>query len=179
MIRTEAEEAYNTTIGLMNLTEGLPLDWKPSTGNNWLTTGQLLHHLTEACGGIIRGFVTGDWGVECDEAQDVDYASLSIEQMLPPAEKFPTVQTVAEALEKIRADRAMLWKLLDETDEQRLATEPAPAPWDPRPMVLGQRCLQSVHHLLTHKAQLFYYLKLQGKPVNTIHLWMGAPAGVE
>jgi len=28
-----------------------------------------------------------------------------------------------------------------------------------------------IGHLATHKAQLFYYLKLQGKPVNTGHLW--------
>jgi hypothetical protein len=28
-----------------------------------------------------------------------------------------------------------------------------------------------VGHLAQHKGQLFYYLKLQGKPVNTAHLW--------
>ena len=28
-----------------------------------------------------------------------------------------------------------------------------------------------VEHLATHKAQLFYYLKLQGKDVDTMHLW--------
>ena len=26
-------------------------------------------------------------------------------------------------------------------------------------------------HLAQHKAQLFYYLKLQGKDVNTMHLY--------
>jgi hypothetical protein len=28
-----------------------------------------------------------------------------------------------------------------------------------------------IQHLAQHKGQLFYYLKLQGKPVNTAHLW--------
>jgi hypothetical protein len=28
-----------------------------------------------------------------------------------------------------------------------------------------------VGHLNQHKGQLFYYLKLQGKDVNTMHLW--------
>jgi hypothetical protein len=28
-----------------------------------------------------------------------------------------------------------------------------------------------VEHLAQHKGQLFYYFKLQGKPVNTGHLW--------
>jgi hypothetical protein len=31
--------------------------------------------------------------------------------------------------------------------------------------------LHGIHHLQQHKGQLFYYLKLQGKPVNTEHLW--------
>ncbi len=28
-----------------------------------------------------------------------------------------------------------------------------------------------IEHLKQHKGQLFYYLKLQGKPVNTSDLW--------
>ena len=38
-------------------------------------------------------------------------------------------------------------------------------------MRLGHRLLGMIGHLTQHKAQLFYYLKLQGKPVNTMHLW--------
>jgi hypothetical protein len=38
-------------------------------------------------------------------------------------------------------------------------------------MILGHRLLQMVDHLKSHKAQLFYYFKLQGKPVHTGHLW--------
>ncbi len=36
---------------------------------------------------------------------------------------------------------------------------------------LGFQLHQMVRHLDEHKAQLFYYLKLQGKPVNTGDLW--------
>jgi hypothetical protein len=36
---------------------------------------------------------------------------------------------------------------------------------------LGRYLLQMVQHLDRHKGQLFYYLKLQGKPVNTADLW--------
>jgi hypothetical protein len=28
-----------------------------------------------------------------------------------------------------------------------------------------------IQHLERHEGQLFYYLKLQGKPVNTVDLW--------
>jgi len=38
-------------------------------------------------------------------------------------------------------------------------------------MVLGLRLLQMIEHLKMHKSQLFYYLKLQGLPVNTMDLW--------
>jgi hypothetical protein len=38
-------------------------------------------------------------------------------------------------------------------------------------MILGRRLLQMVDHLKAHKGQLFYYLKLQGKPVNTHDYW--------
>ncbi|MCY4545123.1 MAG: hypothetical protein OXD39_07785, partial [Gemmatimonadetes bacterium] len=55
--------------------------------------------------------------------------------------------------------------------EERMQNEPAPAPWDPTSPVLGHRMMEMVQHLALHKAQLFYYLKLQGKPVNTMHLW--------
>jgi hypothetical protein len=46
------------------------------------------------------------------------------------------------------------------------------APWAPgREFVLGWHLLQMVRHLDLHKAQLFYYLKLQGESVNTGDLW--------
>ena len=46
------------------------------------------------------------------------------------------------------------------------------APWDPTEKLLGQHLLAMVDHLKIHRAQLFYYLKLLGKPVNTMDLWM-------
>ncbi len=61
--------------------------------------------------------------------------------------------------------------MLEKCSEEKLAGEAAPAPWDPTEMILGHRLLQMVEHLTCHKNQLFYYLKLQGKPVNTAHLW--------
>jgi hypothetical protein len=38
-------------------------------------------------------------------------------------------------------------------------------------LTLGHYLLQMVQHLDKHTSQLFYYLKLQGKPVNTGDLW--------
>jgi len=36
---------------------------------------------------------------------------------------------------------------------------------------LGKHLLQMVQHLVQHKTQLYYYLKLMGRPVNTGHLY--------
>ena len=66
----------------MDLVDDDHLEWKPSTGSNWMTMGQLLRHITEACGMSIRGFVTGDWGMP----EGVDLSTLPPEEMLPPAE---------------------------------------------------------------------------------------------
>ncbi len=55
--------------------------------------------------------------------------------------------------------------------ENDLANKTVTAPWDPTPRPLGYRLNEMIDHLISHKAQLFYYLKLQGKPVNTGNLW--------
>jgi len=169
LLTREVENAYQVTDGLLAMVEDDVLDWKPSTGCNWMTTGQLLMHLTTGCGVSFKAFVTGDWGLP----DGVDMSELPPEEMLPPAEKLPTIGSVAEAKKLIADDKQIALDILEQCSEERLATEPAPAPWDSSKMILGHRLLQMVEHLKQHKGQLFYYLKLQGKPVNTGHLWGG------
>lgn len=41
-------------------------------------------------------------------------------------------------------------------------------------MTLFQQISHMIGHLGQHKGQLFYYLKLQGKDVNTMTLYAGA-----
>ena len=93
------------------------------------------------------------------------------EAKLPPAEKLKTVTTLDEALTQLAADKKSALDSVNLCSEEDLASKDAPAPWDPRPAALGIRLLQMVDHFNQHKAQLFYYLKLQGKPVNTMHLY--------
>jgi hypothetical protein len=164
LIKSEIEDTYPVTDALMNLVDDARLDWKPATGSNWMTTGQLLRHLTDACGSAVRGFVTGDWGMP-------EGTVLEGDEMLPAAEKLPTVASVAEARALLAEDKQLALEMLARCSEERLASEPAPAPWDPTGLMLGYRLLQMVGHQSQHKSQLFYYLKLQGKPVHTGHLW--------
>ena len=162
LIKSEIESSYHATEGLMKLVDPKSLGWKPATGANWMTTGQLLEHLTNACGACMKGFVTGDWGMPADA---------SMESMLPPAEKLPAVKSVDEATKKLAADKQVALEMLAKAGEKDLTTKKVAAPWNPTPTLLGQQLLQMVGHLQQHKGQLFYYLKLQGKPVNTGHLW--------
>jgi hypothetical protein len=167
LLNREIEQTYDVTEKLIEMVDDGALDWKPASGTNWMTTGQLLKHLTDACGMAFKGFVTGDW----DLPEGTDMSDLSGEQGMPPAEKLPAVPDVRHARRLLVADRKVAREMVVQAGEEGLSTRKATAPWDPTPMLLGHRLLQMVDHLKVHKAQLFYYLKLQGKPVHTGHLW--------
>lgn len=161
------EYNYGVAQKLIDRVDETALDWKPATGSNWMTMGQLLHHISNACGASIKGFVTGDWGMP----EGMDPSTMSPEDMLPAAENLPAVQSVDEARKLLEQDRQLAHEMLNSVSEEQLTGTIAKAPWDPMEMPLGVRMLQMVDHLKQHKGQLFYYLKLQGKPVNTGDLW--------
>lgn len=167
LLKKELESSYAVTEKLFDLVEDKMLEWKPESGSNWMTTSQLLMHLTNACGAGIKGFVTGDWGMP----EGVKMEDLPPEEMMPPAEKLPKVNSVQDAKKLLAEDKKLAFEILAKLDEHKLSNEISVAPWDPTEMILGHRILQMIEHLRTHKSQLFYYLKLQGKPVNTEHLW--------
>ena len=167
LLHAEIQSTYATTEKLLSLVDEKSLNWKPAVGNNWMTMGQLLMHLTGACGVACRGFIIRNWSMP----DGVDISKLKPEEMLPPAEKLPGIATVTEAQRRIQDDRRLALEMVASCGEKRLASEKASAPWDPREMLLGHRLLQMVDHLKQHKGQLFYYLKLQGKPVGTADLW--------
>jgi len=167
LLHRQAEDAYRATEGLLCLVDDDKLGWKPASGSNWLTTGQLLKHLTGACGAMCRGFVTSDWGIPPEPSQDLEEAV----DMLPPAERFPAVGSVAEAERELAADKRVALEMIERTDEKDLWERRTSAPWDPTERTLGEGLTESIEHLVSHKAQLYYYLKLQGVDVNTGHLW--------
>ncbi len=167
LLRREIESTYRATEGLLDLVDENMLGWKPATGTNWMTTGQLLHHLPEACGLLCRGFVTGVWPLPEGETP----ADMEPGDMLPPAEAMATATSVATVREALEEDKQLALAMVAEAGEENLAEQDTHAPWDPEPMKLGQRLLHMIGHLNQHKAQLFYYLKLQGKPVNTWNLY--------
>lgn len=160
-------QSYFATETLFDMVDDNALDWKPETGDNWMTNGQLLLHTAWAAGGCIKGFVTGDWS----PPKEAEMKEGEEENMLPPAELMPSIDNVAHAKKMLAEDKALAFDLLKQCSDEDLDSKLVSAPWDPREMPLGIRLLEMVNHLSQHKGQLFYYLKLQGKPVNTMHLW--------
>ncbi len=167
LLTCEVEGTYAVTEKLMRRVNDGDLGWKPSTGTNWMTTGQVLMHLTNACGFCFRGFVTGDWSMPGEK----DASENESEAVLLPAEKLPTVGSVAEAVKLLAEDKRMALDMLAKCTDDDLASKMVAAPWNPNKMALGFQLLMMVDHLKQHKSQLFYYLKLQGQPVSTGDLW--------
>jgi len=161
LLHHRAEDAYHAAEGLLALVDEGALSWKPATGGNWMTTAQLLRHLTDACGAAMKGFVTGDWGTPPGEEEGA----------LPAAERLPAVTSVEEARRGLAADKRLALEMIAKAGEAELTSVRVAAPWDPTPRLLGYQLCEMIDHLISHKAQLFYYLKLQGKPVHTGHLW--------
>ncbi|MBM4131157.1 DinB family protein [bacterium] len=172
LLNAEVEDNYRAADGLMAMVGDADLGWKPASGRNWMTTGQLLMHLTNACGFCCRGFLTGDWGMpegDCEGAPDQE---MPMEAMLPPAEALPTIGSVAEARRLLAEDKQLALAMIREAGEAKLDSLLVAAPWAPRDQQpLGRQFLSMTCHLQSHKSQLFYYLKLMGRDVNTMHLW--------
>lgn len=166
-MKQDAEAMYRAARGLFAMVDDL--SWKPARGSNWMTTGQLLRHCAEACGKPMEGLVTGSWPTPPDAAASDEAGNPA----LPPAERLPAVESVEEPLRLLEEDRALCTRLLDEVGDDRLMNERSAAPWGGPERALYQHLNEMIWHLGQHKGQLFYYLKLQGKPVNTMDLWMG------
>ncbi len=174
LLSNKMEESYATADSLMGLLTDDELDWKPATGKNWMTVGQVLMHLTNSCGFCCNGFATGEWGIPEGSAPSSDSPENGGTEtdMLPPAEALPSVATVAEARALLGQDKDLAFAVIKEAGEEKLESEMSAAPWDPaNSQNLGSHCLGMVQHLDSHRHQLFYYLKLMDKDVNTMTLW--------
>ena len=86
-------------------------------------------------------------------------------------ERWPEPFRELFELTLLEADQKVALAMVAKAGEKDLGTRTVPAPWNPEPRLLGLQLLHMVQHLQQHKGQLFYYLKLQGKPVHTGNLW--------
>ena len=167
-LEQQAALAYKAARGVIGAVDEAEVDWRPETGHNWMNIGQLMRHISIACGNTAQAFVTGDWMGE-DHGVDPEWKPGEGE-MMPAADAYLSYSK-GDALAALDKDHELFLAMVREAGEQRLAGELSKAPWGQEELNLGQHFLSCIAHLDTHKAQLFYYLKLQGKPVHTGILW--------
>lgn len=165
ILLSEAEWTYAIADKLFGRVSDDELSWTPPAGRQWMTMGQLLMHCaTSGCGQAVRGFVTGDWGLP----PDTEPEALA---HLPTAAELPSVGSVAEARRLLAEDRAVALRCIGEAGDEALLTRRAVAPWGGPEATLFEHLLHMIAHLTQHKGQLYYYLKLLGRDVNTADLW--------
>lgn len=167
ILKQEAEMMFGVTEALIRRVDAGSLGWKPATGKNWMTVGQLLMHTGSACGMGVKGFLTGDWGLP----EGVKFEDMKPEDMLPPASAMPAVESVEQALKLLAQDRELTMQQLGQVKEADLLGRTLAAPWGGPKVTLFQQLYNMIVHLGQHKGQLFYYLKLMGQDVNTGNLW--------
>jgi len=164
----QATTTYDTAGRLFARVSAADLPWKPATGENWMSVGQLLMHCAAfGCGRAVAGFVTGDWRPD----GEVGSAEVDADVHQPPATSLPSVRSVAQAQALLAEDRRLTLLCLEEVDESALLGSSPPAPWGGPALSLFQQLSLMIWHLHQHKGQLFYYLKLMGRDVSTTDLW--------
>jgi len=167
LLADEIVYTCGVTDHLMSLVKDNELDWKPEHGNNWMSMGQLLMHMSDACGSTFDGLINGEWDIR----EEFSVTELDVQQIFPSANLLPSANNVHDARKLLDIDRKLALKSLKKCPEEDLADKFAPAPWTRTPMILGQRLLHMIYHLNQHKTQLFYYLKLTGRQINTCDLY--------
>jgi uncharacterized damage-inducible protein DinB len=168
VLLSEIETTYGITEKLFRRVGDHELSWKPETGTNWMTVGQLMMHCASfGCGKALQGFATGEWPFPSESEAD-DRES---DEHVPPTTALPAVTSIRQALELLAIDRELAISSVTEAGETTMLTKRSVAPWGGPEFTLFQHLLHMVDHLAQHKGQLFYYLKLMGKDVNTADLW--------
>jgi hypothetical protein len=152
-----AESIYRPTVKLISLVPAGKLDWRPYPGD-FMTLGQLLHHLSGCPGGIL----------------------MALRNAFPPPEAFGRfLQEDLKRTKSAEDAESWLFRGWGETKTALTALRPVEfeglmvtVPWGP-PIPMWRACLGMAEHWLNHKYQLFFYLKLMGQPVNTMTLYAG------
>jgi hypothetical protein len=131
------------------------LDWKP--GPTFMTTGQVICHLSDGVGGGLETLLSGKW-----PSMEEMEAGMTLEKM-------PSC-TVQEALGKLENDKNALHAALDAISEEDFTNRVVSVPWGWKTK-FEIMSVAFLGHFNNHKMQLFTYLKLLGLPVNTQSLY--------
>ena len=152
-----AGNVYRATRGLAALTPADKLDYKPMEGV--FSVAQLLKHCGECLGKMASMALHDNW------------PQMPEGEMLPPADNFPRVSTIQEAINELDKDWQLMSEELQTLTDDEFNTKMVEPPWMPMPVPFAAFMMQSMEHLCNHRMQLFLWLKMSGEKLNTIHLY--------
>jgi len=148
-------ENYKPTEKLISMVPADNLKWQP--GLMFMSTGQLVCHLSEGIGGGLEMLLVGNWPSmkEMEEGMKL--------------ENLPSC-SLQEALDKLEKDKKILRRVLDGLSEEDFTNKVVSVPWGWNAK-MERMAINFLGHFNNHKMQLFTYLKLLGLPVNTETLY--------
>jgi hypothetical protein len=151
-LKQEIENDRKATLALLDKVNDGDLAWRPSTGQNWMTMGQLLKHLTFGCGFGIRAFVTDDWTLP--DGRKIE--DIPAEEQMPTAEMLPSITSVDEAKRLFAEDIKLAIEMIDKAGEEDLQLRAVTAPWSPKVKEsLGWMVHEMIQHCTSTKASCF------------------------
>lgn len=151
------EGIFKAARGLIELTPQDKLGFKPKEG--LMNVGQVLKHLTGCLGESLAMALSNSW------------PEIPEEEMLPAADKMPSIESVDNALEAIDRDWELFKGEMEKITDGEFNQNQINVPWMPYPMTLLEYMMQAMEHLSNHRMQLFIWLKLSGEDLNTGHLY--------
>ena len=148
-------ENYGPAEKLIGMVPADKLKWQP--GPTFMSTGQVICHLSDSLGGGFEMLLSGKWP--------------SMEEMAEgmKLENLPSCGP-QEALDKLEKDKKTLRQVLDGMSEEDFTNKVVSVPWGWNAK-MEHMGINFLGHFTNHKMQLFTYLKLLGLPVNTETLY--------
>lgn len=151
------EGIYKATRGLIQLSPEDKFNYQPMEAV--FTVDQVIKHCVSSLGSMASMAIHNSW------------PKMSEEDMLPPAEKAPKVNSIKEALAEIDQDWQQMKDELEKITDEEFNTKMTHAPWMPNPVTIAEIMMLALEHLSNHRYQLFIWLKLSGEKLNTMHLY--------
>ena len=149
------DEMMGPTEALFRLVPPDKIDWKPTEDS--FTAGQLMAQIGGALGAYGRGTTTGQWRFS------------SFEEVHALNQKTPAL-TVDAAIENFRKNYAFYKDVVGRLTEEEFQSGELDTPQLGR-VKRWRIAMMTIEHHLTHKTELFMYLKMLKTPVSTRNLF--------
>jgi hypothetical protein len=165
-IRAKVLETIERTEHLVSLVPVTGLEWRPQlppSQPQGHDLGHLLGHLLDCLSGFCAAFYAA---FPSELADFAELRAMPVNQFCPPQEARKKIKLYAGHIERG-------FQCCTDADLPRRI----PTAFVPEGETLMAILLGNLEHLINHKYQLFFHLKLAGLPVSTrdLYAWRGAP----